>query len=61
LISNGRGGLLTIKSVQRLGLFGQTKNEILEANLWEVFQALDMEVAEDDYREQVRKNRERKK
>lgn len=45
-----------IKSVQRLGLFGETKNEILGGNLWEVFEALDFEVIEEDYKEVLRNN-----
>lgn len=53
---NGRAGLLVLKSVQRIKLFGDTKREMLGANLWEVFEALDYEVLENDYNENLRKN-----
>lgn len=61
MIKNGRGGLLLIKSVQRLGLFGSIKEDILKANLWEVFEALDFEVVEEDYRENLKVNIQNKK
>lgn len=47
--------------MQRLGLFGSIKEDILKANLWEVFEALDFEVVEEDYRENLKVNIQNKK